>query len=36
MTNAYINAEPSILVAIDISKEHHDILIEFPDKMRRK
>ncbi|OJX12319.1 MAG: IS110 family transposase [Caedibacter sp. 37-49] len=36
MTNAYINAEPSILVAIDISKERHDILIEFPDKIKRK
>ena len=36
MTKVYSNTKSPILVAIDISKTHHRILIELPKHQRRK
>ena len=36
MTDSHSTATPRILVAIDVAKAKHDVLVELPDGRRRK
>jgi hypothetical protein len=35
MTQSIVDIQPKVLVAIDISKERHDVLLELPDGRRK-
>ncbi len=36
MTQSIVDIQPKVLVAIDISKERHDVLLELPNEQRKK
>lgn len=36
MTQSIVDIQPKVLVAIDISKERHDVLLELPSEQRKK
>ena len=36
MTQSIVDIQPKVWVAIDISKERHDVLLELPSEQRKK
>ena len=36
MTQSIVDIQPKVLVAIDISKERHDVLLELPNGRRER